>query len=57
MKKENNENADIEIVMGDNSDLNISDVSDCLNTLRPKDKINNKKKNVVIPKTKSEKNK
>ena len=48
MKKENNENADIEIVMGDNSDLNISDVSDCLNTLRPKDKINNKDRKSVV---------
>ncbi len=47
-KPKNNE---IEIVIGDNSDLEISDVGDCMNDLRPKN--NEKKKNgIVIPKTK-----
>jgi hypothetical protein len=52
-KKEDN-NLDIEIIMGDDSNLNFSDVEDCLNTLRPKDKENLKKK-VIIPKTKNDK--
>lgn len=41
------DNKDIEIVMGDDSNLNISEVGDCANNLRPK--TSNKKKNVVIP--------
>ena len=42
---------DIEIVIGDNSTLEISDVGDCMNDLRPKD-LENKKKGIVIPKAK-----
>lgn len=50
-KKENKENTDIEIVIGDDSTLEISDVGDCMNDLRPKDR-EKKKKGIVIPKTK-----
>lgn len=49
-KEEKNENA-IEIIMGDNSNLEISDVGDCVNELRPKAHITNPKK-LVIPKAK-----
>ena len=44
---------EIEIVMGDDSnfELEISDVGDCMNNLRPKDR-EKKKKEIVIPKTK-----
>ena len=38
---------DIEIIIGDDSALNISDVGDCMNDLRPK---HSDKKAVVIPK-------
>lgn len=52
---DNNENdLDIEIIMGDDSELNFSDVSDSIKTLRPKDKV--QKKNIIIPKTKNDKN-
>ncbi len=47
MDKENkNESAEIEVVMGDDSELIISEVGDCMTDLRPKTE---KKKNVVIP--------
>jgi len=51
-KKEKNEKSEnnIEIIIGDNSNLNISDVGDCMNGLRPK--TNTNKKKVVIPKIK-----
>lgn len=48
-----NEN-DIEIVIGDESVLNISEVNDCMNTLRPK---GSDKKNVIIPVNKKKKKK
>jgi len=51
-KKENND-LDIEIILGDDSELNFSDVNDSIKTLRPKDKV--QKKNIIIPKTKTEK--
>lgn len=54
MENKNN-NVDIEIVIGDDSHLNFSEIKDCVNTLRPKDKT--AKKKVIIPKTKHEKNK
>lgn len=38
---------EIEVVIGDDSNLNISDVGDCMNNLRPK--TNKEKKKVVIP--------
>lgn len=50
-KKDND--VDIEIIMGDDSELNFSDVNDSIKTLRPKDKV--QKKNIIIPKTKTEK--
>ena len=49
MEKDNKE---LEIVMGDNSFLEFSDVGDCVNTLRPKNKTKTKK--VIIPKTQEE---
>lgn len=51
----NENNKDLEIVMGDNSFLEFSDVGDCVNSLRPKTK-NKPSKKVIIPKTKQEKN-
>ena len=48
-----NNNEDIEIIMGDDSKLNFSEVSDSINVLRPKDKT--QKKNVIIPKTRKRK--
>jgi len=55
-EKKSNEN-DIEIVFGENSDLelDISDVGDYMNDLRPKNK-DEKKKEIVIPKAKKDKN-
>lgn len=47
-KKEEQEN-EIEIIMGDDSGLEISDVGDCMNDLRPKD-TEKKRKSIVIPK-------
>lgn len=49
MEKDNKE---LEIIMGDDSFLEISDVGDCVNTLRPKNKTKSKK--VIIPKTQQE---
>lgn len=46
-------NKELEIVLGDDSFLEISDVNDCVNTLRPKNKTKSKK--VIIPKTQKEK--
>lgn len=54
MKEEKNpKDLDIEIIMGDDSELNFSDIKDSIKTLRPKDKV--KKENIIIPKTKTEK--
>lgn len=39
---------DIEVVIGDDSVLNISEVGDCMNELRPKDQAK-KRKNFIIP--------
>ena len=39
---------DIEVVIGDDSVLNISEVGDCMNQLRPKDQAK-KRKNFIIP--------
>ncbi len=48
-EKENKANSEeIEVVFGDDSVLNISAVGDCMNDLRPKDSIKNRKK-VIIP--------
>ena len=52
---DDNKDLDIEIDMGDDSELNISEVEDSINSLRPKDKV--QKKNVIIPKSQNGKNK
>jgi len=51
--KNDNNNVDLEIIMGDDSELEFSDIKDSIKPLRPKDKV--KKENIIIPKTKSEK--
>lgn len=51
MKNKNENNADIEIILGDDSELEFSDAKDCVNTLRPKTNESQKKK-VIIPKNK-----
>ena len=54
-KVDNKEN--IEVVIGDDSVLNISEVGDCMNQLRPKDQAKKRKKFIIpIAKKKSEKN-
>lgn len=52
-KEEIKNNEEIEIVMGDDSELNISEVGDYMNDLRPK--TSNQNKDIVIPKTKKKK--
>ena len=54
-KEEDNED-EIEVIIGDESVLNISEVNDCMNQLRPKDSVNNRKK-FIIPSVKKKKNK
>lgn len=51
-EEKNTENNEIEIVMGDDSSLEISGVEDCMNDLRPKDRQKSKKE-IVIPKPKN----
>ncbi len=53
--KVKDEDLDIEIILGDDSELNFSDIKDSIKTLRPKDKV--QKGNIIIPKTKSDKEK
>lgn len=53
---ENRSPDDIEVVVGDDSDLEISDVGDYMNTFKPKSRENDKKKNLVIPKINDKKN-
>ena len=55
MKNNKDDNVDIEIIMGDDSELNFSDIKDSIKTLRPKDKV--QKGNIIIPKAQSEKEK
>lgn len=50
-KSSSNNTEEIEVIIGDDSMLNISEVGDCMNDLRPKDR-EKKKKEIVIPKTK-----
>ena len=52
IKKEEIE--EIEVVIGDDSILNISEVGDCMNDLRPKDSVK-KRKNFIIPIAKKKK--
>lgn len=58
MEKNNNKSSEnnIEVVIGDDSILNISEVNDCMNTLRPKDSVSNRKK-FIIPLSKMKKKK
>lgn len=44
------ENKELEIVIGDDSELNISEVGDIMNNLKPN--TSEKKKNIIIPVTK-----
>ena len=56
-KKENkstNNVDEIEVIIGDDSMLNISEVGDCMNDLRPKDSVKNRK-NFIIPLAKKKK--
>ncbi len=57
-KEEKNENDidNIEVVIGDDSVLNISEVNDCMNTLRPKDSVAKRKKFIIPLAKKKEKN-
>ena len=50
MEKKEEETNEIEIIMGDGSDLQISPVEDWMNDLKPKSSKNKKK--VIIPKEK-----
>ena len=52
VKKEEIE--EIEVVIGDDSILNISEVGDCMNDLRPKDSVK-KRRNFIIPIAKKKK--
>ena len=54
VKKEDFE--EIEVVIGDDSVLNISEVGDCMNDLRPKDSVK-KRRNFIIPIAKKKKDK
>ena len=47
-KEKNTNSEEIEVVFGDDSVLNISEVGDMMNDLRPKDSVKNRKK-VIIP--------
>lgn len=49
---ENNDD-NIEIILGNEGDIEISEVGDCMNSLRPK---KSSKKNIVIPKNMTPKN-
>lgn len=46
-KNEDNNIDNIEVVIGDDSVLNISEVNDCMNTLRPKDSVTKRKKFII----------
>lgn len=54
---ENRSTDNIEVVVGDDSDLEISDVGDYMNNLKPKIKGKEKNKKVVIPKENKKKSK
>ncbi len=49
IEEENQQVEDIEVVIGDNSDLEISEVGDIANDLRPKDAETNRITNVIVP--------
>lgn len=50
----NIDSEDIEVVIGDESIIQISEVGDCMNRLRPKDSVTNRK-NFIIPVVKNAK--
>lgn len=54
--KDEKEKEDIEVVVGDDSTLNISEVNDCVNSLRPQD-LSKEKKKVIVPVEKKKSNK
>ena len=56
MSNNKNKKKKLEIVSGDNSDLEISSVHNHINSLKPKDKNEKKPKNIVVPKQKKKKN-
>lgn len=56
MNEKENSVDDIEVVIGDNSILEISEVGDCMNNLRPKDS-EKKRKQFIFPKIKKKDNK
>ncbi len=47
--EEDNQVEEIEVVLGDKSDLEISEVGDITNDLRPKDAETNRITNVIVP--------
>lgn len=49
IEEDNQQVEDIEVVIGDNSDLEISEVGDIANDLRPKDAETNRITNVIVP--------
>ena len=51
VENDENERKEIEIVTGDGSELDISDVKEHLTSMRPK---TNEKKNIVIPEVKKD---
>ena len=53
---ENRSPDNIEVVVGDDSDLEISDIGDYVNNLRPKNNNKDKNKKIVIPKNNKDKN-
>ena len=53
---ENRSPDDIEVVVGDDSDLEITDIGDYMNSFKPKSRENHQKKKVVIPETPHKKN-
>ncbi len=53
-KSSSNNTEEIEVIIGDDSMLNISEVGDCMNDLRPKDSVKNRK-NFIIPLAKKKK--
>lgn len=53
-KENNDKDLDIEVVIGDDTDLEFSEAKDCVNTLRPKNQKNMTNK-VIVPKPKKDK--
>lgn len=54
MKDKEKEDLDIEVIIGDDTNLEFSEAKDCVNSLRPKNKEAMKEK-VIIPKNKKDK--